>query len=302
MTDFPTSNSRRKRKVKIAWLPIGCVLVAIWSLGFAIWLDAGSSGTQTLALDILRAVGLGFAGAMAGAVVVAAVIWLADGRDAGKGLMRLGVLAMVALVASVPLVGLKAMVSGYANEEKAILAMRDKVEGRRDALLAKVDEERDAILAGGFMEPEALARPGGIARARGKIEELRVLARRSQAEDLASARQARAEIEQLPASSARRAEMLRGFDMAFNAAEGETREELELAMSMFDEMEGQLNVLSRQPRAWAPQYGTIGFNRQSDLNAFNAHAVRIRDISQLLEAMERRREARQAAAARNAGF
>jgi hypothetical protein len=301
VTDFPTSNTRpRKRKPQFngAWLVLGGLIVLVGSAWFAGTQDfVHVRGTASVPLDLLRAVGIGIAGGLAIAVGVWLLLHLfAGGRhEPGKAALRLGILAVVAIFIAIPVSGIRVMSDAFHDEEAALQEIRFDSEDRIEAHLTRIYDERERIIAGGFMEPYALSEPGGVARARRKIVALRALIRQADADTAGLGAQARAEIDTLPVSAARRRMMKQEFDRGFESARKEGAEEVELAGLLFDEMEAQLDILSRAPGTWGQQGEGIGFARQRDLNDFNARALRIQEIVGVIEARDRERERRRSA-------
>lgn len=298
MTDFPTSNSRpRKRKPRfnMAWMVLGGLAVLIgtgWFSATHELLDV--SGTASVPLDLARWIGLGVAAGLAGAAAVWVVVqFIGGGRtEPGKGALRFAVLAGLAVLAAVPISGFRVMGQAFHDEEAALQEIRLDSQDRIEQHLGRVHNERERIIAGGFMEPGALAQPGGVERARRKLAELRALVARAERDGMALGAEARAEIDDLPVSGPRRRQMQAEFDRGFEMARKDSRQDVELATLLFDEIEAQLDILSRKPKAWDAQGGGLGFARQRDLTDFNARALRIQEISRVMETRDREREAR----------
>ncbi len=294
MTDFPTSNSRRAkpRKPGAAGPVIGGIVVFLWAFIFSVSHDLTKvTGTANMPVDLVLGIGVGLLGGALGAVIVWLLLYFVFGaRRSSKGPVLLAVLVGVAIVGAVPASGFRVLGAGMGAEEEAIEAVRAGVNTRRQAQIERIGAQRDALVNSDFFEARALGAPGGLARARGKLNTLRALLVEAEADDERLRAQARTELGQIPVSPARRASILREFDAAVATEREEARITGELSEMLFDEMEAQLDVLART--RWSIQYGQIAFATQRDMNAFNVRADRVDEISRELDARDRARESR----------
>lgn len=294
MTDFPTSNSRRAkpRKPGAAGPVIGGIVVFLWAFIFSVSHDLTKvTGTANMPVDLVLGIGVGLLGGALGAVIVWLLLYFVFGaRRSSKGPVLLAVLVGVAIVGAVPASGFRVLGAGMGAEEEAIEAVRAGVNTRRQAQIERIGAQRDALVNSDFFEARALGAPGGLTRARGKLNTLRALLVEAEADDERLRAQARTELGQIPVSSARRASILREFDAAVATEREEAKITGELSEMLFDEMEAQLDVLART--RWSLQYGQIAFATQRDMNAFNVRADRVDEISRELDARDRARESR----------
>lgn len=291
MTDFPTSNSRRKKRgpTGFAGPVFGAIAVFLWAFIFSVSQSFTKvTGTANMPVDLALGVGVGLAGGLLGAALVWALLYFVLGRrHTSGGLTLLAILAGIAVVGAVPASGFRVVGAGMMAEQKAMDEVRQRVEARREALSDRMWDERAAIVQEDFFESGALAERGGLARARGKVRDLREMMVKAQADDEQLRVQARAEIGQLPVSGPRRAQMLKAFEQGVASEKEDTQVSLELSTMMFDEMDAQLDILER--RRWVVEYGQIAFTSLSDMNDFNTRARRIQEISAELDAMANRR-------------
>lgn len=295
VTDFPTSNSRRAkpRKPGVAGPVIGGIVVFLWAFIFSVSHDLTKvTGTANMPVDLVLGIGVGLLGGALGAVIVWLLLYFVFGgrRRGSKGHVLLGVLVGVAIVGAVPASGFRVLGAGMHAEEQAIEAVRAGVNTRRQAQIERIGAQRDALVNSDFFEARALGAPGGLTRARGKLNTLRALLVEAEADDERLRAQARTELGQIPVSPARRASILREFDAAVATEREEAKITGELSEMLFDEMEAQLDVLART--RWSLQYGQIAFATQRDMNAFNVRADRVDEISRELDARDRARESR----------
>lgn len=295
MSDFPISNARSRVKPTWTGLALAIVVVVVWSLGFILQhrLD-GVGGTADMGQPMAQALGVATGAALAGAVAVWLILYFTHVRPVApsRGLVHLAVLAAAGLLVAAPAAGFKVLVAAYSSENATLQEIRIASDEAVDAYLLDIHNERERILADGFFEPHALAAPGGVARARRKVAQLRALIDRSIAESARLDLGTRATIAALPMSEPRRRAALRAFDRDYAAAQEESEADVALARSVFDEMDAQLDVLSRSPRAWSLEYGSLTFRRSADLADFNAHVVRLNEISRQLETRDREITAR----------
>ncbi|WP_420478533.1 hypothetical protein [Brevundimonas sp. FT23028] len=281
MTDFPTSNSRRKgRKPKGFAGPVfGGIAVFLWAFVFSLSQSfTRVTGTANMPVDLALGIGAGLAGGLVGACLVWAFLYFVLGRrHTSGGVVLLAVMAGVALVGAVPASGFRVVGAGMMAEQKAMDDIRQRAETRRNAVDDRIWDAHAAIVQRDFFEPRALSERGGLARARGKVQALRELMAGAKAEDEQLMAQARAEIRELPISQARREQALRAFEAGVANEQKAAEVSLELNDMIFDEMDGQLDVLER--RRWVMEYGQIAFTNLSDMNDFNARARRVQEIS-----------------------
>lgn len=294
VTDFPTSNSRRARPRKpgAAGPVIGGIVVFLWAFIFSVSHDLTKvTGTANMPVDLVLGIGVGLLGGALGAVIVWLLLYFVFGaRRSSKGPVLLAILVGVAIVGAVPASGFRVLGAGMGAEEEAIEAVRAGVNTRRQAQIERIGAQRDALVNSDFFEARALGAPGGLTRARGKLNTLRALLVEAEADDERLRAQARTELGQIPVSPARRASILREFDAAVATEREEAKITGELSEMLFDEMEAQLDVLART--RWSLQYGQIAFATQRDMNAFNVRADRVDEISRELDARDRARESR----------
>jgi len=294
VTDFPTSNSRRAkpRKAGAAGPVVGGIVVFLWAFIFSVAHDLTKvTGTANMPVDLLFGVGVGLLGGVLGAVIVWLLLYFVfGGRRSSKGHVLLAVLVGVAIVGAVPASGFRVLGAGMHAEEEAIEAVRAGVNTRRQAQIERIGAQRDALVNSDFFEAGALGAPGGLARARGKLNTLRALLVEAEADDERLRARARTELAQIPVSPARRTAILREFDAAVVTERAEAKITAELSQMLFDEMEAQLDVLART--RWSVQYGQIAFTTQRDMNTFNVRADRVDAISRELDARDRARESR----------
>lgn len=294
VTDFPTSNSRRpkRRQVGAAAPVFGGIAVFLWAFIFSVSQSLTKvTGTATMPLDLALGLLVGLVGGLLGALVVWLFLYFVLGRRHTKsGLMLLGVMAGIAVVGALPASGFRVIGAGMHAEESAVDEIRRRVDVRREAMNTRIETEREALVGQDFFESRALAAPGGLTRARTKVKALRDMVARSEVEDAQLQAQARAELAGLPVSGAKRALILRGFDESAGRETAEGRISIDLSQMMFDEMDAQIDILER--RRWVLEYGQIAFTSLSDMNAFNMHADRIRDISTELNTVADTREQR----------
>ena len=281
MTDFPTSNSRRKsRKPKGFAGPVfGGIAVFLWAFVFSLSQSfTRVTGTANMPVDLALGIGAGLAGGLVGACLVWAFLYFVLGRrHTSGGVALLAVMAGVAVVGAVPASGFRVVGAGMMAEQKAMDDIRERAETRRNAVDDRMWDAHAAIVQRDFFEPRALAERGGLVRARGKVQALRELMARARADDEQLLAQARAEIRELPISQARREQALRAFEAGVANEQKAAEVSLELNDMIFDEMDGQLDVLER--RRWVMEYGQIAFTNLSDMNDFNARARRVQEIS-----------------------
>ena len=298
MTDFPTSNSRRpkRRKPDAAGPVIGGILVFLWAFIFSIAQTFTTvTGTANMPMDMLLGIGAGLLGGLAGAFVVWLILYIVfGGRRSGRGTLVLALLAGVAVVGAVPVSGFRVLGAGMAAETDAVNAVRAQVNARRDAQVERGAAKRDALINRDFFEAGALGEPGGLARARAKLQALRALLAETEVEDERLQAQARGELGQLPVSGPRRRAAQSEFDAAVVVEREESGITAELSRMLFDEMEAQLDVLART--RWSVEYGRIMFTTAEGMTAFNTHAVRIEEISRELDGREQARQQRLAEA------
>lgn len=294
VTDFPTSNSRRAkpRKPGAAGPVIGSILVFLWAFIFSVAQDLTKvTGTANMPVDLLLGIGVGLLGGLLGAAIVWLILYFVfGGRRASKGHVLPALLAGVALVGAVPASGLRVIGAGMAAEEAATDAVRAGVDARREVQIERLGAERDALVNSDFFEARSLRAPGGLSRARSKLDTLRELLAEAETDDERLRVQARTELSRLPVSPARRTAILREFDAAVESEREQARMSTELSLMMFDEMEAQIDVLARS--GWVVEYGQVAFNTERDMNAFNERARRVGEIRRELESMDRAREAR----------
>ena len=294
MTDFPTSNSRRSkpRQSGAAGQVIGSIVVFLWALIFSVAQNFTEvTGTANMPVDLALGIGIGLLGGLLGAAVVWLIVYfILGGRRSAKGKMLLALFAGLAIVGAVPASGLRALGAGMSAENAAVDAVRARVNTRREAQIERIGAERDAVVNEDFFEARALGAPGGLARARNKLDTLRRMMVAAEADDERLRGIARTELGQVPVSPARRAAILREFDAAVVAERKNAEVTSELSAMLFNEMEAQLDILARS--RWTVEYGQIGFMSRSDMNAFNERADRVEEISRELDAQDRAREAR----------
>lgn len=273
---------------------VAIIVVVIWSF-------AGSRGL----LDDPDAVQDGAVGAVAyslgaafgSSFFIAGIVWLvlffgftrrlAPNKAGGQ----FGILLAAAVLGAAPVGVLNATAAGRQEGFRAFEEVMARGDARRKGLTADTVAARDRVVAGGFMEAEALAEPGGLARARDKLAKLRALSERAKidAQDLAT--DIRTEFGRLPVSEARREQILTDYNAGVAKGLAEAEEDIRLTNAAFDAIDGQLDVLERKPRAWVLQDGQLAFSRDADLAEFNRHAETLATVTERGEARRRERAA-----------
>lgn len=297
MSEFPISSARARSKLRPTWtaLAIAIVAVAFWSLCFAVQQDVGDvRGGAALDRQMLRGLGVAAGAALGGAVVAWLVLYFALVRGIAprRGLVHLAILAATALVIATPVVGFKVLAAAHRTQSAAFEEVRLSSIERLEAYEIALFNERNEIVADGFFGPNELAEPGGLTRARRKVVQLRTLYERLKADTARLDAETRRTIEALPTNERTKRAALADYELGLAEGRAEAETDRELTMAAFDELDGQLDVLSRQPRAWEVQYGQLAFRRAADLAAFNAHAARFAEISRTLDTREAERLAR----------
>jgi hypothetical protein len=88
----------------------------------------------------------------------------------------------------------------------------------------------------------------------------------------------RAKIETLRIGESARRSMLRGFDANVATSTATMAQLWDLEMRAADEIEKMVAILHRMPRAWSASGGQFTFERQEDLDGFNASAAQVQSI------------------------
>lgn len=271
---------------------IGAILTFLWAFIFsAVQSVTTVTGTASIPMDLTLGIGVGLLGGLGGALIVWLLLYFVfGGRQASRGRFLLILLVGAAVVGAVPASGFRVIGAGMNAERNAIDAIHTRAKARSEAQEDRVWDERDALMQGGFMEPRTLAASGGVARARNKVKGLRDMMARAEAEDERLRQEARAEVELLPVSGARRREMLGQFDAALNRDREATKVSNQLTYMMLDEMDAMIAVLARS--RWTLQDNNVAFWSGRDLDAFRLHAQRLQEINTEFDAAERTRLAR----------
>lgn len=302
MSEFPISSARarprREPRRTWPWLVAAIVITAIWSFALSVRpLDdvffedqGGAAGAAAYVLGTI----------VGSAIFVGGLVWLllyfgfTRRLAPARGPAHFLALALTAALAATPLNALKIVgLANYLGTAPVRVVLGDYT-ARRDALGAEIRRERDAIVDGGFMEPAALARPGGLGEARRQLAALRKLAAEAPSRLDREAALARARVAEA-ASPGQRKRILAEFDAGYAEARATNAQDAALSAEAFDAMEGQLDVLSRTPRAWRPDGDAFGFTRDADLAAFNAHAAKLNTAIARAEALSKERAAAAAA-------
>lgn len=279
---IPSLDSRTggRRKARIQqphkmrpWLICSGLLVAVWSfltsLGFTPP-EGISSGPEMFGFLLGGVFGAGlFVGG-----IVALMVHLAAGRrlTPGKGLRNFAILAAVAMLTATPL----AVVRMFYVTDQAEIARQDAAimadyKERSDAMIARLELRERTAAAQAQLLPHAVAAPGGLARARQAIEELKGLQESSERELRVLMEDVQARRMAIVKTDRDRALLTR------NIEENRVISDRSLALGRRAvELRGrQLDVLARQPRGWEAQGDTIAFSRQRDLDDYNALATEL---------------------------
>lgn len=300
MSEFPESGAKARAKSQSTWpsLVVAIIVAVIWSLLTSIRLlddpDVYSDGA-------VGAVASSLGAALGSGLFIAGIVWLVLFLGFTRRLAparagsQFGILFAATLLAAVPVCVLTSTIAAKQQGAAEFQELMTRTDSRHERLLADIAAERDRIVAGGFMEPEALAQPGGLDRAQEKLVKLRALSVRAvkDAEHLSAV--TRASVERLPIPADRRTRVMADYDAGFAEGRADGAKDLKLANAALDAMESQLAILARTPRAWTVEGGQLVFAHDADVAAFNEHAQTLTTTTERTEARQRERAARRQA-------
>lgn len=272
----------------LPWLIIAGLITAVWSFAATVGVSppAGvDSGTDAgLAYLTGTLVGAVLGSGLVVGGLVALILHLVAGRrlTPGKGGVHFLILAAVAIIAALPVSGIKmvALHTGAATGRQ--LAAIDADYRTRSAAITQAPDLVQRITdAQALLRPDLVAAPGGLERARQANRELRSLSDSTMAELLALISGSRGRLEAVSMTAAQRTALSQDLDheqalvdrtIAMTARVNTLRSQ-------------QLDVLGRAPRAWQVQGGSYVFQRQRDLEDFNRLALEVQALQTELATM-----------------
>lgn len=281
-TPIPSLDSRTggRRKPRLQqprrmrpWLISAGLLVAVWSFVTSLGMipREGLSSSPEMFGYLLGGV-LG-AGLFIGGIV-ALIVHLAAGRrlTPGYGLRNFAILAGVAMLAAVPLAVVRmqafADIGAIRQQEAAIMA---DYRARTDAVIVRTGLRERTAASQARMLPQAVAAPGGLARARQANEELRVLQATLLTELATLMSDVEGRLQAITKTDRQREELRQNIETNRAVAD----RSMEIAQRAVELRGAQLDVLARQPRGWEVQGDTLAFSRQRDLDHFNRLATEL---------------------------
>ena len=264
---------------------IALVVVVIWSGATAVRrlgtpvAGAGADPVAMIAQDIGYAIGSGLF--IAGVVSLILFFTHVKQRAPERGTKHFLILwGTASAVAVAPIfLGMAVLAANPARGEDAAI-MADH-EARSDAVLDRLDLYRRVAEARAKLVPEAVARPGGVERAREAVADLKALDATAQQELKAVMDDTEARLLALRLSDRQRATMRR--ELA--AEQARARRTRVLSQRAVDLQVRQIEVLARQPRAWRLEEDSIAFIRPQDLQDFNVLTEELTAIGTELEAI-----------------
>ncbi|HWW12198.1 MAG TPA: hypothetical protein VN018_06760 [Brevundimonas sp.] len=264
------------------WLVLAALITALWSFGASLHMnEADGLEGVTGGARVSYLTGAIVGGAIGQALVVAGLVWLVlyfgfTRRLARhRGASQFGILLLVAALAAAPLTGIKlyALASG-ASESGSVRTIMAADHARARAAGADLRAEQLRIMQGDPFSEAALIRPGGLQTARERLAQMRASLQRAETLGQANYDNTHRQLEALPLSNRRKAEILSAHVAGYEAGREDTRAALAAPAEVLNAVEAQLDILSRRPRGWVVQDGHIAFTNERDMNAFNVQARR----------------------------
>ena len=277
------------------WLIAAMVVVGLWALVATFSRSPNGGG---IAFNIGYMIGSGFFTCLIASLVVGFVLWLVAGRrlqptHSGR---HVGILLVTAVattvVATVVLTGIGSQ--GNADRAQLSVLMQDTLRVQEDLKAqAAALTERSGLAE--LLEPSALARPGGIARANTAIDHLEQEMSRLDGEMALATEAFRTEARRALRTQADRT----AFDEGVAARDAADQEMFEARRQNYAAHRRQLDILSRTPRRWQVEGGQIAFSDQQQLAEFNAASTEIERTVALEAQIDARARAMQQSAVRN---
>lgn len=268
---------KRPRRIWPA-LVMAVVAVVLWALIRSLQIASGHTSLDARS-------GAAVVGYLLGsALFISGVVWLVlyfaflrrNGREFGGPSFFL-----LLVVASLSLAPVGVLESMRADR----LAMVSELGGISDRLQASVAAEtetfrakRDAIVGNGIVDPDKLARRGGLADGYRRLERLRALHTEFFAYADRLTTEARDQIGASETNPLYRRRAIADFDRGYIEGRRESAHSVTLINEEMNEIKAQLDVLARTPKAWTVRGDEIVFSRDADLADFRRHAVEIERI------------------------
>lgn len=270
-----------RRKMRI-WLIGGCIIAAV--LSFAVSMagqevdQAATSASATGGPEMTGFVlGTALGSALFIALPIFLVIYLAASRrfEPDRALVHLGFLALAAAIGAFP--GAVMDLKVARDNVVAVGALNELAQSYDERILLIADRDNRISRrenAAALLQATALGRPGGVARAQQATREMAAINNETWTEIKTLQSDLLAEIEAIEMPDALRTEVTGQWHKLFDI----DRQIMELYKKSLELQVRQLNILARQPRRWRVIGGQIAFERQSELDAFNAIAVELQGL------------------------
>ena len=302
MTNIDAAIRATRPKRSVTWpILIPAVLVLL------IWVFFAGANPPDSALQLLREDQQGSAAGywgytlghaipqallMAGVVAAAVYFLVLRRRNPDAGLRYWLIMSLIAAVALTAANGL----SGYGRVRQERVAQLEKygagllagMEGDKRALELTLQELEWSKL----LDPDLLARKGGLAAARQKITTARTASTDFFSRIEAAQGRMKAEIDRQPISSAEKAEAVAAMDQAFR--DTGAPEAIALQGASLQELDKLIGFLEARRSHWAAQGGKFMFDNQKDLDQLTAHLTRLDGHSARLLALQQQNQRQRA--------
>lgn len=270
--------NRRKPRIQqpgkmLPWLIAAGIITAIWSFVGTVGQEPPKSAdfATDAGISYLNGTLVGHvlgSGLIVGGLMALLVYFVAGRRLApGKGMKHFLVLAIVAMLAALPITALRmqALHQGVDTRRQMDAIMADHQTGA-DAILAEMSARDDIKDAHANVTPEAIVAPGGLARARQALDILESAREKAESDFNVLISDTGSRLSEVPTTPDQRARVMQEFER------GRAMSERAMVLSglIIETQRQQILVLERQPRAWAWNGGAFGFERRRDLEDFNA--------------------------------
>lgn len=277
----------RKRKATWPFLLIGMGALLVWLGSLNAKPQSGFTDVNGAPAMVGYFLGYSVFGALIAAVIVWSVLYFAVLKPAGRGnggkyFAILAVFGIFVSVASALLIGMPA--SRGASVRTDASAIWADYQAALQADNAAFEQEQQAASAGGLLDParltadeDLLESKAMVARASGAVARFAALHDQRIA-------QARARVLALDLPPASKARALATFDARVARTAAYSQRYWELHSAITAQAAALVEFLDKTQGHWMIEDGSIAFERDADVEAFNRHNARLTDLARQLQA------------------
>jgi hypothetical protein len=167
-----------------------------------------------------------------------------------------------------------------ANDARTVAAISRDEAAQINRLRASYQSEVSALVLDGALKPRNLAADGGIKTAHARIAQMRASIKKYRDAEQKVFADTRSAVEHAQIDASVRQQMLAAFDRSLKQRAAVSRKSWDYEDAILAEADQMVHDLAHSQSDWRPQGDLFLFTSHRDLNTYNAHVAKIREITQ----------------------